>query len=101
MVAHIAVATEDLDRLLGHPYRRLAGEELGHRAFSSSEGLAGHRHPRRSLIQQPGGVDARPHVGELESDGLMLDDRLAEASAHLCVVERILVGGASYADRLG
>src|SRR4051794_30494157 len=50
---------------------------------------------------QAGGVDLELHVGQREAHGLVLDDLLAELLALLGVVERVLVGGAGDADRLG
>ena len=101
VLADVAVAAHDLDRLLGHPDRGLAGVELGHRALARGELLAVPAHPRRSPDEQAGGVDAGLHVGELEGDGLVFDDRLAEGLALLGVVERVLVGGPGDAERLG
>src|SRR5207237_8333456 len=51
--------------------------------------------------EQRRGVDARLHVRQLESDGLVLDDRPAELLALLGVVEGVLVGGPGDADGLG
>ena len=51
--------------------------------------------------EQAGGVDLHLHVGQREGDRLVLDDLLAELLALLGVVERVLVGGAGDAQRLG
>ena len=45
---------------------------------------------RRAAHEQPGRVDLRGHVGELELDRLVLGDRLAEGLALLRVLQRQL-----------
>ena len=100
VVAHVAVAAEDLDGLVGDPDGVLARVELRHRAFSGFEALAGAGHPAGSPHEQPGRVGAHLHVGQREGDRLVLDDRSAELLAVLGVVERVLVGGAGDADGL-
>ena len=60
------------------PDRGLPGLELAHRAFAVLEPLAVRGHPRGPPHEQPGGVDLGLHVGELERDRLVLDDRPAE-----------------------
>src|SRR5580704_16065228 len=52
VLADIAVAAHDLDRLLGHVDRGLAGIQLGHRAFARGELLAVAPHPRRPPDQK-------------------------------------------------
>src|SRR6516162_2686695 len=61
-LACVAVASQDLDRALGHPYRHLAGLELAHRALGVFEALPGAAHPRGPPHQQPGGVDLELHA---------------------------------------
>src|SRR5207302_3327248 len=100
VLPRVAVAAEDLDGLLRDPHRGLAGEQLALRAFGSVERLALARHPRRPPHEQPGRVDARLHVGELERDALVLDDRPAELLTRLRIIERDLIGGTRDADRL-
>ena len=58
-------------------------------------------HPGGPPHEEPGRVGAHLHVGQLEGDGLVLDDRPAELPAVLGVAQRVLVGGAGDADRLG
>src|SRR5690242_2142034 len=99
-LADVAVAAEDLDRLLGGPYRDLTGLELAHRALAGLERLAVARHPARAPHEHARRVDLHAHVGELERDPLLLDDRRAERDARLRVVERVLVGRARDAERL-
>ena len=99
-VADVAVATEDLDGLLGDPDRDLARLELAHRALAVLELLLRRAHPRRPPHEQPGGVDLHLHVGELERDALVLDDLAAERLALLGVFEGELVRGAGDAERL-
>src|SRR6266545_6239983 len=99
--AHVAVAAHDLDRLLRHPDRGLAGEELRHRAFAVLELLPIAAHPGRPPDEEPAGVDARLHVGELEGDRLVLDDRPAELLPFLRVIQRELVGSPRDTHGLG
>src|SRR5215211_9496323 len=99
-VADVAVATEDLNGLLGDPHRDLARLELAHRAFAVLEPLLRRAHPRRPPYEQARGVDLHLHVGELEGDALVLDDLAAERFALLGVVEGELVGGAGDAESL-
>ena len=101
ILAHVSVAAEDLDRLFGDLDRRLAGVELGHGSLAVEEGLARGGHPRGPPHQKPRSVDVHLHVGELEGDALVLDDGPTELLAFLGVVERVLVGGARDAQRLG
>src|ERR1022692_3301735 len=74
MIADVAVATHDLDGLLGDIHRGLTGVELRHRALAGGELLAVASHPRGPPDEQPGSVDAGLHVRQLEGDGLVLDD---------------------------
>ena len=46
------------------------------------------------------GFELGRHVGQAERDGLVFDDRLAEAAALLRIGERNLVGRAGHADGL-
>src|SRR5665213_3076863 len=101
VLAYVAVAAHDLDGLIGHVHGSLAGVELGHRALARRELLAVGAHPRGPPHQQAGGVDAGLHVGQLEGDGLVLDDGPTEGLALLGVVERVLVGGTGDAEGLG
>src|SRR5664280_591236 len=98
--AHVAVTAQDLDRLFGDLDRRLARVELGHRALTVKERLAGRGHPRRTPHQKARRVDVHFHVGELERDPLVLDDGATELLALLRVVERELVRRARDAERL-
>src|SRR5688572_953123 len=52
VLAGVAVAAEDLDRLLGHLDRGLPGEQLAHRALACGEGDVVLAHPRRAPDQQ-------------------------------------------------
>src|SRR5436190_6737920 len=77
IVAKVAIAAMDLDRLGTHPLGELRGVELGLRCFGEAR-LAGAAHARCVKDQQARGVDARMHVGEVISDGRVLDQLLAE-----------------------
>src|SRR5690348_16887129 len=52
VLAHVAVAAEDLDGLRGDAHCGLAGLELAHRALAVLERLAGGAHPRRPPHEQ-------------------------------------------------
>src|SRR5262249_19101841 len=58
-------------------------------------------HPARTPHEQPCRVDLGLHVGELERDALVLDDRAAELHTLLRVLERVLVRGPRDSDGLG
>src|SRR3954468_16275884 len=98
--AGVAVAAEDLDGLLGHPDRGLAGVQLRHRALAVLERHLVAAHPGSPPDQQPGGVEAGLHVREGEGDALVGDDRAAELLAGLGVVEGVLVRRPRDAARL-
>src|SRR5689334_13292581 len=53
VLPHVAVAAEDLDRLLGDAHRRLPRLQLAHRAFAVLERLACGTHPRRTPHEEP------------------------------------------------
>src|SRR5436853_3207824 len=61
VLAHVAVAAEDLDGILGDAHRRLTRLELAHRAFAVLELLARAGHPRRAPNEQTGRIDLRLH----------------------------------------
>ena len=98
-VLDVAVAAQGLDGgaadLLGH----LAGKQLGHGGFLQA-GAAG--------VAQGGGVpgelargfDLGRALGQAKTDGLVLEDRLAEALALLGVLNRHLQRAARHADAL-
>src|SRR6476469_2487309 len=100
-LARVAVAAEDVHGALGGPERDLARLELAHRALGVLERDRVAPHPRRAPDEQARGVDLELHVGQRERDGLVLDDLPAELLALARVVERVLVGGAGDAQRLG
>src|SRR5579859_1376749 len=95
----VAVAAEDLDRVGRDLHRDVGREALGHRSLGALEGPALGRHPARTPDEQAGGVDRHRHVGELETDGLVLPQRLAELLAVLRVPQRELVRRARDAQR--
>src|SRR5262249_39050477 len=100
VLAHVAIAAEDLDRVLGDAYRDLPGLELAHGALTVEELLLVRTHPARPPHQEPRRVDLGLHVGELERDALVLDDRPAELHALLGVLQGVLVGRARDTDGL-
>src|SRR5229473_1344550 len=98
-IAGVAVTAEHLDGLLGHPYRGLPRDQLGHGSLGVVEGDALARHPRRPPHEQPGRVHRRPHVGEHERDGLVLPDGAAELDPLPGIVAGVLEGRAGDTDR--
>jgi hypothetical protein len=61
--------------------------QLGHRGLEVAA-LAGIVLARRLLDQALGALDLRHHVGQLELDGLVVPDRLAEGAALLRIAQR-------------
>jgi hypothetical protein len=100
VLLHVAVAAMDLDRLVRHPGRGLAGVELRHRRLARV-GLAGVLEPCRALDQEPRALDAALHLRELELHRLDLRERLAERLAQLGVAHRLLERRGHHAQRLG
>src|SRR5262249_61373296 len=73
-VPDVAVATEDLDRLLGDPDGDLTRLQLAHRALAVLKRLLGRTHPRRPPDEQAGGGRLPLHFSALERDALVLAD---------------------------
>ena len=92
-IADVAVAAADLDRLVGDLDGHLAGLQLGHRALRLLELAAAAAFPERPPDQGPSGLDVGRHVGEHESDRLVLDQRAAELLAFLRVLQGELERG--------
>src|SRR5207237_6066114 len=86
----VAVAAADLDRLVRHLDGDLPRLELGHRTLRHRKAAGVAALPESPPDQPAGGLDLERHVGELEGDGLVLDDRPAELLALLGVPEREL-----------
>src|SRR3981081_2220592 len=99
-VADVSIAAADLDRLLGHLDRDLAGLQLGHRALGLLELSTVAAFPQRAPDQRAGGLDLGRQVREHESDGLVLDQRPPELLAFLGVLERELERGPRDPERL-
>src|ERR1700694_1484327 len=76
IVVQVTVAAVDLDRLGAHPFGELGGVELRLRSFREA-GKALGAHARRMQDEQPRGIDARMHVGEVVADRRVLDAFLA------------------------
>src|SRR6185437_15088545 len=73
----VAVAAEDLNRFGRRPHRRLAGEELGHRA-ELADVLAAVLRRRGGVQQRPRRRHARRDVGQLELNRLKFFDQRSE-----------------------
>src|SRR5438128_2053923 len=101
VVFHEAVAAEDLDRLVGHAYRHLAGVELGHARFLGEADVFAVGKPRGVIHQQACGFDLRRHIGKLELDGLKLADAFAELLALFGVFHRRFVGALRHSQTEG
>src|SRR5207253_4309161 len=99
-LAHVAVAAEDLDRVVCHLARDLGRQQLGLRDLSY--GILALVPLPRSLVDE--GLDRgdlRPHVDELVLDHLKVRDRLAERLALQGVVLRVLEHPVRPGDRTG
>src|SRR6266700_485022 len=99
-VTDVAVTPADLDRLLGDLARHLAGLELCHRSLGLLELAAAAAFPQRPPDEGSGRLDLSRHVGEHESDRLVLDQRAAELLALLGVLQRELERSAGDAEGL-
>src|SRR5215211_8100084 len=89
VLLHVAIATEDLDALVGDLAAHAGGHQLHHRDLAHrvlAIGVA----PRGDVVELLRGLDLRRHVGELVTDGLEAADRAAERLALLGVLERPL-----------
>src|ERR1700688_2864022 len=89
VLARVAVAAVDLQRLVGDPLRHLGREELGLRGLERVA-LPLVPGPGRLPGQQARGVELGRHVGEIELDGLEVGEVLAELLALLGVGEGVL-----------
>src|SRR5690606_3909996 len=98
-VLRVTVTAQDLHGVVRDRRGGLGGEQLRHRRLPR-HAVAAVLQPRRPQRQQPRGVDARGHVGELEADALELVDRAPEGLALVRVAARGLERGAGDADRL-
>src|SRR5690606_30413947 len=99
-VGRVADAAVDAHGLGGDGEGGLAGEELGHAGLDVAA-LAGLLVLGGVAGEQPGGLQPGGHVGQLELDGLVLGDGLAEGRALLGVVEGGVEGGPGDADGPG
>src|SRR5215217_7165860 len=86
VLLRVAVAAVDAEGLLHDLLARLRREQLRHAGLEVGA-LPGVLHTRGLQREQPGGLDLRGHVGELELDRLVLSDRLSEGLALLRVTQ--------------
>ena len=84
---------------MGDPGGSLAGVEFGHRGLARV-GLAGVLEPCGAPDEQPRGLDAALHLGQLELHRLLARDRLPEGPPLLRVAHRFLEGRPHHAERL-
>lgn len=101
VVAHVALAAEDLDGVDSDLHGDIGGVALRHGAFGLEVGDVGAGHPGGAPDHEAGGIDGHGHIGQHEGDALVLDDRAAELDAGFGVVEGVFVGGAGDADGVG
>src|SRR5438067_1747204 len=66
---------------------------------TSAPARASARQSARPPGEQPGGIDVDRHLGQLEADALVLDDRLAKGDTLLGIVEGELIRRPRNADR--
>src|SRR5438552_6861499 len=100
VVGDVAVTTEQLDAVRGHPHRHVRGEELGHRGHLGEVRRLHVRLGRCSIDQVARRLDLRRDVGPHELDALEARDRLPELFAFLDVVQRVIESAFSDAERL-
>src|ERR1035441_276609 len=86
----VPVTTQHLDGVGGDAHRHVPRVQLGHRPLGAGKRDALSDHPARPPDQEPSRVDLGRHVGELEGDGLVPGDGLAEGVALEGVVAREL-----------
>src|SRR5215210_5598719 len=100
VLLRVAVAAVDAEGVLDDLLAGLGGEELRH-AGLEVRALARVLHPGGLEREQARRLDLGGHVGELELDGLVLGDRLAERRALLRVAQRQLERPLRDADAAG
>src|SRR5712691_5330206 len=88
-LAHVAVATVELDRLVGDPVGHLGAEELGHGDLGDAV-PPGIVEPRRVVHQMPRGLDLRGHLGHSMPQSLLVAQRAAEGVALLDIFLGVL-----------
>src|SRR5207253_3088704 len=99
VLAHVAVAAEDLQARVGGPVRGLARVELRLRGRPGERG-AGVLEPGGAQDEHPRSLELRLHVREREPDGLERRERRAELRALLRVRGRESERAAGDPDRL-
>jgi hypothetical protein len=99
IILHVTVAAERLDRVRADALRRLAREQLGHRCLTEARPADAAQNGRMQN-ELACGLDSGRHLGQTESDRLVLDDGLSEALPLLRVGESDLICRARNADRL-
>src|SRR5258708_20719379 len=97
----IAVAAEHLDGVCGDLHRSVRREALRHGTFRAIKCPVLRRHPAGAPDEQASGVDLHRHVGELEADGFVLPQGLAELLALLRVLQGKFLCSACDALRTG
>src|SRR5215472_3704823 len=86
-VTDVAVATADLNGFLRDLDRDLAGLKLRHRTLGLFEFATVAAFPQRAPDQAASGFDLHCHVGELERDCLVFDDRVPELPSLFSVLK--------------
>src|SRR4029077_2801376 len=89
VLLHVAVATEDLDRVVGDFAGDPRGVELRHRDLAHRV-LAVGEAPGGRVGELPGGLGLGRHLGDLVTERLELADRAAERFTLLRVLDRLL-----------
>src|SRR4051794_2339383 len=96
-VAHTSMDAHGIHRQL---QCCLTCEQLGHAGLDVAP-LAGHLALGCAACEQPGRLQPRRHLGELELDRLVLSDRLAERRPQLGVTDRCVERRTRHPDRAG
>ena len=97
-ILQVAIAAEELQRLVADAEPGIGGQALGHRAVHRRPCIAAIEARGAALHHQPRRVELARHVGELELQCLKIGERPAELTAFEQMVARRLEAGASAAE---
>ena len=99
IVLDVAITTVNLDGLVRHAAAHLGAVELG-QAGGLAVGQVRVLQVGGLLDEQAGGLDLHLHVRQLEADGLMLDEGLAEGVALLGICHALVQAASRHAEHL-
>jgi len=93
ILAEVAVAAVQLQRLVGHVEARIGDVAFGHRAQLHLVGVVVVERRCGAPQQDPRRLQRRGHVGQREPDGGLVEQRAAERLPIGQVARRLVVGG--------